>query len=148
MVTVEDLCSHLRNWFIRGTDMLSGAFTISGGTFTPPLQIENGRYFRIIGSVFNDGVYKKTDSLTLTDEEFTGAVWLMRVPADVESLLAAINEWDDKYGDTDSSPYQSESFGNYSYTKKSDWNSSAGGGDNRSGWQRAFSSKLDKWRKL
>lgn len=148
MVSMSDLCAHLRNWFIRHTDMKFGMFTITDGEFAPPLSIENGRYFRIIGSVFNDGVYKMSATLRLTDETFSGAVWLMRVPPEVDALLTDINTWETQYGAADASPYQSESFGNYSYTKKTDWNSSAGSGDNRSGWQKAFSARLAKWRKL
>lgn len=146
MATMSDLCAHLRNWFIRHTDMKLGMFTIADGEFTPPLSIENGRYFRIIGSVLNDGVYKMSATLRLTDETFSGAVWLMRVPPEVDALLTDINTWETQYGAADASPYQSESFGNYSYTKAG--GSSSGSVDSLSGWQKAFSARLAKWRKL
>ena len=40
------------------------------------------------------------------------------------------------------SPYTSESFGGYSYTKATDANGAP------IGWQKAFASRLNKWRKL
>lgn len=141
-MTMSDLCAFLRNWFIRRTDMQFGEFTIDGGRFMPPVHIEDGRYFRIIGSVFNDGCYRMTRTLSLQDETFSGAVWLMRVPPEVCALLAEINDWEQKFGEISLSPYQSESFGNYSYTKRS-----AGNADSAD-WTSIFGAKLAKWRKL
>lgn len=145
---LSELCQELKNWFDRGQPRLHGAFEISEGKivdsdFTD--VIKNNQYFRIIGSVFNDGVYKYTNDLVLEDELFVGSIWLMAVPKEVVALSDEIDAWIDKYGESVSSPYQSESFGGYSYTKAS---SSSGNGSSGISWQSAFSSKLNMWRKI
>lgn len=107
--------------------------------------IQPNQYFRIIGSVFNDGVYKYTDELVLNDEIFVGSVWLMAIPKEVVDLASEISAWIEKNSDAITSPYQSESFGGYSYTK-----ASAGSNSNSSGptWQSIFASRLNMWRKI
>ena len=133
------ICEYLRNWFPM--EKLFGDFTISGGAIQDQDLVE-GQYFRIIGSKLNDGVWKfGTDELK--DETFSGAVWLMAVPPAVEKIAKQISDWQAKYGTVDAmSPYTSESFGGYSYSKpaSSDW--SVGG------WQAAFGSALAPWRKI
>lgn len=145
---LNEICQELRNWFDRGQPRLHGAFEISGGKivdtdFTSIIQ--PNQYFRIIGSVFNDGVYKYTDELVLNDEIFVGSVWLMAIPKEVVDLASEISAWITKYGDSVNSPYQSESFGGYSYTK-----AGAGSNSNSSGptWQSIFASRLNMWRKI
>lgn len=143
---LSELCQELRNWFDRGQPRIHGAFEISDGKITDADftdVIQNNQYFRIVGSVFNDGVYKYTDDLVLTDELFVGAVWLMAIPKEVIDLSKEIDDWIDKYGESVNSPYQSESFGGYSYTK-----SPGGSGSGMTSWQSVFSSKLNKWRKI
>lgn len=146
---LSELCQELRNWFDRGQPHLHGAFEISGGhivdtDFTDIIQ--SNQYFRIIGSVFNDGVYQYNDELVLTDELFVGSVWLMAIPPEVINLSGDIDSWLDKYGEAVNSPYSSESFGGYSYTKATG-NSSNSGTSNPT-WQSAFATRLNKWRKL
>lgn len=121
-----------------------GAFEISGGKivdsdFTEAIQ--EGQYFRIVGSVFNDGIYKNTNDLELTDELFVGAVWLMAIPKEVVALSDEIDEWISKNANVINSPYQSESFGGYSYSKAT----STDGGLT---WQSFFANRLNKWRKI
>lgn len=142
---LSELCQELRNWFDRGQPRIGGAFEISGGRVTDvdfTEKIQNGQYFRIIGSVFNDGVYKYTDNLTLVDEVFVGSIWLMAVPKEVVDLSNEIDTWVTNYGSAVNSPYTSESFGGYSYTKAAN----ASGGN--ISWQSTFASRLNKWRKL
>lgn len=147
---LTELCQELRNWFER--DKYIGTFTIEDGQISvPDGSIQSGQYFRIIGSVFNDGVHKyepdSEDAETLTDEIFEGAVWTMAVPPAVVDLSGRINEWSTKYGDLVSSPYSSESFGGYSYVKAG---SGRGNGDSSMGptWQSAFADELNRWRKI
>ena len=135
---LAELCAEVRNYF--ETDKRFGNFTISGGTFAPSDFIQDGQYFRIIGSTFNDGVYRYP-ATGLTDETFTGAVWAMSLPPDFIALSAEIEE----YNNSDAgkaSPYTSESFGGYSYTKATDSNGAP------IGWQKAFASRINQWRKL
>ena len=111
----------------------------------------DGQYYRICGSVFNDGVHKYGDeSDSLVDESFDGAVWAMAVPPAVIALDADITAWQEKYGGAESeamSPFTSESFGGYSYSKSS--RSGTSGDDAGAGsWQSAFAGRLNMWRKI
>lgn len=141
-MTLTDLCKEINNWF--DLERKFGEFTISGGTINID-SLQTGQYFRIVGSVFNDGVHKYP-ATDLHDETFDGAVWAMAVPPDIMDLLDEINDWIDKYSDVIESPFQSESFGGYSYTKASGSNQSGAPGS--VSWQSQFKSRLDNWRKI
>ena len=138
-VSMNDLCDNLRNYFVR--EKHTGSFVIENGSISLPFLVQN-QYFRIVGSVLNDGVYQYPCT-TLTDEPFQGEVWAMAVPPAVIALLADINEWNTKYGEATQSPYQSESFAGYSYSKSTDKESG-----NAVSWQSVFRSELSKWRKI
>lgn len=155
---IEEICRELNNWFDRksdGTDdRYFGTFVISDGAIDlSETDIVPNQYFRIVGSRFNDGVYKyepEVGAPTLTDETFDGAVWAMAVPPSVIALAAEIEAWQEKYGVVDSpamSPYTSESFGGYSYSKAS--RSGSNGADSSAvTWQGAFANRLSRWRKI
>lgn len=148
---LSELCQELKNWFDRNQPKFHGDFEISEGKITDETfigAIQNNQYFRIISSVFNDGVYKYTDDLELIDEKFNGSIWFMAIPKGVIDLSAEIDAWQAKYNNIDSeamSPFASESFGGYSYTKAS--GNSESGSSNPS-WQSVFASKLNLWRKI
>lgn len=135
---LTNLCAELRNYF--ETKKRFGTFTISGGSISPSDFLQDGQYFRIVGSVFNDGVYRHP-AHDLTDETFDGAVWAMAVPPAVIELLQKIQEFE---AATANSPtaYISESFGGYTYTKATDENGLP------AGWRSVFKSELNRWRKL
>lgn len=142
---LTELCAYLNNYFWRAKRNVK--MTISGGTFTVDF-LKEGQYFRILGSDLNDGVYKYpvTD---LKDEEFEGQIWSMAVPQTVIDLASEIGTWQEKYGAADSaamSPFNSESFGIYSYNKGSA--SSSSGSDNPNSWQSVFASRLIPYRRL
>ena len=140
---LTELCAELRNWFDK--DRIFGEFTISEGSISFDSEVlQENQYFRIVGSVFNDGVYKYPVN-SLTDETFEGAVWAMAVPPAVIALLQEINDWEAKYGDSLNSPYTSESFGGYSYSKASGTGTSGGGSAD---YRSVFADKLNKWRKV
>ena len=137
---LTEICAELRNWFVVPDGAHIGTYTISGGSIAPLDFLQEGQYFRIVGSVFNDGVYQYPDT-SLTDEVFEGAVWAMAVPPTLIALAAEIKA----YNESDAgkpSPFTSESFGGYAYTKATDANGAP------IGWQKAFASRLNKWRKL
>ena len=137
---LTEICAELRNYFEVPNGRHFGKFTISGGSIAPLDFLQEGQYFRIVGSVFNDGVYQYP-AASLTDEVFEGAVWAMAVPPTLIALAAEI----EAYNESDAgkaSPYTSESFGGYSYTKATDSKGAP------IGWQKAFASRLNKWRKL
>ncbi len=138
---LEDILRHLNNWFL--VDIHEGTFTVGNGSIALPF-LQNNQYFRIIGSVFNDGLHQYP-AVDLTDETFTGTVWALAVPKAVLTLSVEIDEWQEKFGDTVANPYTSESFGGYSYTK-----ASGGKADTTAvtGWQDAFRNQLNAWRKL
>ena len=146
---LTEVCQYLKNWFNRKPDgrkypEWSGTFTIENGALN--LELADGQYFRIMGSLFNDGVHQHGVDV-LTDETFDGAVWSMGVPPEVVQLAHDIEAWQANYGTSLSpnmSPYQSESFGGYSYSK-----GGGGSSDTDSGtWQGAFATRLAPWRKI
>ena len=137
---LTEICAELRNYFEVPNGRHFGKFEISGGSIAPLDFLQEGQYFRIVGSVFNDGVYQYP-AASLTDEVFEGAVWAMAVPPTLIALSAEIEEYNESNAGKDS-PFTAESFGGYSYTKATD----ASGAP--IGWQKAFASRLNKWRKL
>ena len=139
---LTELCQYLKNWFVDDKDKHKGKFIISGGKIAPLFDLQEGQYFRIIGSVFNDGVHCSTDDLK-DENEFEGAIWLMRIPKAVLDLNKKIDDWTSANQSALSSPYQSESFGGYSY-KKASGNSSSG----ILGWSTQFADELSRWRKI
>lgn len=146
---LTEICQYLHNWFNRKPDgsdypKYSGVFEIVNGELDMD-DLAEGQYFRILGSLFNDGVHKFGDALT--DETFDGEIWSMGIPQDVVKRAEVISEWMEKYGGADStamSPYQSESFDGYSYSKQQG-SSASGGGVN---WQSVFGADLAPWRKV
>ena len=137
---LTEICAELRNWFVVPNGVHIQTYTISGGSISPLDFLQEGQYFRIIGSVFNDGVHQYP-AADLTDEVFHGAVWAMAVPPTLIALSAEIEEYN-KSDAGKASPYTSESFGGYSYTRATDENGAP------IGWQKAFESRLSRWRKL
>lgn len=159
---LTEVCQILRNWFDRGREKWHGKITIDNGEISivpefgeyKPFHLQDGQYFRIIGSSFNDGVHKYNDTEdVLRDEEtFEGAIWAMAVPPAVIALADEIEAWQAKYGGLESeamSPFNSESFGGYSYTKAGSSGASAMGGSKNTGtWQAVFRARLNQWRKI
>ena len=145
---LTEICQYLRNWFVR--DKLTGQFVVSGGSITyadgTALSLLEGQYYRIVGSILNDGVHCVGD--TLTDEpSFSGAVWSMAIPPDFLALVDEIGTWVENNQNAINSPYTSESFGGYSYTLRS----GTSGADGESGgisWKNQFGARLAPWRKI
>ncbi|MBR0536690.1 MAG: hypothetical protein IJK40_00930 [Clostridia bacterium] len=136
---LEEVCKELNNWFVK--EKYIGEFTVENGALLgASALLADGQYFRITGSVHNDGVYRYPVQ-TLTDETFTGGVWAMAVPRAVLALTEEIAAWNLRYGsDTAAmSPFTGEAFGSYRYTKKTD--------GKEAGWEHAFGRRLNRWRK-
>lgn len=141
---LTEICDYLNNYF--WDKKINGKFTIADGAINVP-ALKDGQYFRIVGSIFNDGVhiYPATD---LKDEEFTGSIWSMAVPSTVITIASDVDEWQTKYGNVNSeamSPFNSESFAGYSYSKSGSGNANSG---SNIGWQDVFGGRLNKYRKL
>ena len=135
---LTNLCAEIRNYF--ETEKRFGTFTISDGSISPSNFLQSGQYYRIVGSVFNDGVHRHP-AHDLTDETFDGAVWAMAVPPAVVELLQKIQEFETATANAPTA-YISESFGGYTYTKATDENGLP------VGWKSVFRSELNKHRKL
>lgn len=141
---LTELCGVCRNWFTSQEDKHAGYFTINEGVISPFDFVLDGQYFRILGSHFNDGVYKNTPEVmkSLVSEEFRGQIWAMCIPPAFLALNDEIEDFNRKVTDGASGPYTSESWGGYSYTLAT---GSSGGVLT---WQEAFAPKLKMWRKL
>ena len=146
LTALTELCQELHNWFDR--ERHHGSFEITGGNIVADF-LQTGQYYRIVGSVFNDGVHQYP-SANLKSETFDGAVWALAIPDPIIKLATEIAEWREKYEAIDSaamSPFASESFGGYSYTKSGS-NHSSGAKSGVSSWIDVFSTRLNRWRKL
>ena len=138
---LEQVLMNIRRWFPVEGGIHSGTFTIKDGGITLPF-LADMQYFRICGSVFNDGLHQY-NVLDLVDETFTGTIWALAIPKAVIELADEIQKWQEKNGEASVSPYQSESFGGYSYSKSTD--AETGGAVT---WQSAFKQQLSAWRKI
>lgn len=144
------ICQYLRNDFARNMPRVYGTFQITDGvieTVEEALRLSNrlqaGQYFWVYGSVFNDGVHKWGEADFSDEAPFVGTVQSMRVPPDVVALDAEITDWIAKNDGAINSPYQSESFGGYSYSK-----GYVGGTAQGVKWQSQFAARLAPWRKI
>ena len=136
---LDEILCHLRNYFVTTAER--GTYEIKDGMITPPPNLGEGQYFRIVGSLLNDGVYKSAGELS--DEIFTGEIWLLAIPRSLILLAEEIKA----YNDSDMSkpsPYVSENyFGQYDYKRAEDER-----GVPISDWRAVFSKKLNRWRKI
>ena len=153
MPMIGEVCAYVRNYFLKDYKDPSkyihkGHFVIYEGRIQNLPFLQTGQYFRIKGSVFNDGVHTYRSGLQqMIDENFDGQIWEMCVPEDFIDLCSEIEKWETANESTLASPYQSESFGGYSYTLRS------GGGSGSSGygaygWQDQFARRLARYRRL
>lgn len=149
-MTLYELCAECRNFFPRS--VIRGDFRVVGGVLEPLPDIPDGAYIRVVGSLFNDGVFQYPHT-GIADEEFSGAVWILAIPEDFISLLTDINAWEaanaeavaKAAADVLAGPYTSESFAGYTYTKKT------GLPDVPTTWKDprlGFASRLNVWRKI
>lgn len=137
---LETVLNHLHNWFPVAGGARAGTFIIVSGSL-PLTNVLDGQYYKIEGSVFNDGLHKYGDGNdVLTDETFTGRIIPLAIPKAVVNLSDEIAAWCANNPESDKI---SESFDGYSYSRGTDGNGSAAGG-----WQTAFRSRLNTWKKV
>lgn len=139
------ICGELNNWFYSPTERgCVGYFTISNGMLplTDRIRVKEGQCVRIKGSTFNEGihVYPVYD---LQDETFYGAVTPLDIPPEVMRVAVALQESEAESGFASTSPYTSESFGGYSYTRATD-----SSGVPLDALRLAVNQRLEKWRKM
>jgi len=139
---LTELCAECRNYFLahREEDIHSGQFEIASGSVNVDF-LRDGQYYRIVGSALNDGVHQYGVD-TLTDENFNGSVWAMSVPRSFVELAAEIEDWVNANASVLASPYTSESFAGYSYSK------STGKSGGSITWIDQFSTRLNAYRRI
>lgn len=138
---LEAVLIHLKNWFVVPRGVRSGMYTIKNNTLVLD-YLQNGQYYRICGSIFNDGLHKYGD-VDLKDETFYGTVWALAVPRRIVEIAEEIEAWQSKNGDAVNSLFTSESFGGYSYTKATDSKTGS-----TATWETVFRSQLNPYRKM
>lgn len=138
--TLEKVLKHCNNWFALPGGIHADIYSIEGGALALPFLL-NGQYFRVRGSVLNDGLHQKNVDV-LADEVFNGEIWALAVPKAVQKLAEDIETWEADNAKTLASPYKSESFGGYSYTKAEGKNGAV------LTWKDAFRGELKQWRKI
>ena len=147
---LTEICAEIKNYFSYECDRHIGDFAIIDGHVTPSFDIPTD-YIRIVGSHLNDGVHKVSDNDLVDEGKFHGAIWVMSPPKDFLALADEIKSWQDANGRADStamSPFQSESFGGYSYSKGSGGSSSASGASSVPTWQSQYASRLKIYRRI
>ena len=157
MVTMATICAELKNYFLKDkvnprSCIFEGEYTINSGIITPSDFLKEGQYFRICNSDLNDGVYVNTAKgrQGLKDETFSGLIWAMSVPQEFVDLCARIDEWataNQGAASANMSALNSESFGNYSYSKGSGGGSKSGVGGAALTWQTMFYDELTPYRR-
>jgi len=145
---LEQVLNYLNNWFVRYT--YTGNVTVGeDGAVLAPSEaaavLQPGRWYRILDSDFHDGVYQVPEEQAGEEEPeedveagaeepeeeeqsetFSCTLWTLGVPTGLLNIVAEMEAWQAKYGDTVSGPYQSESFGGYSYSKTGSSSSTGG----------------------
>ena len=151
---LTEICAYLRNYFLRDyydpdRYIHHGTFTIADNHMQALSFLLPGQHYRVIGSVFNDGVwrYDPNNPPTMTDETFDGTIWAMSVPKDVLDLATEIAAWNEANASALSGPYQSESMtsSGYSYTKAS--GGTAGNETVPYNWRNQFAARLKPYKR-
>lgn len=124
-MAISDLCAELRNYFLPSYKnpakyIHHGTFKVENGQLQNVPFLRDGQYYRIVGSIFNDGVWCVGKEELVDEDEFDGAVWEMAVPSDFIDLVTELDRANAKIDQaaTNDTGFTSESFGGYSYTKR------------------------------
>lgn len=132
-VSIAAVMRFVNNYFERA--YIDGTFTISGGVLSPA---PSAPYVAIEGSAWHGGVYRIDQLREQPEETFAGRVWALQPPDDFVRLCEEIAQYD---ADNPTGALQSESFGEYSYTR-------ASGQNGVIGWQTAFAARLWPYRRM
>ena len=149
---LEQVLNHIHNWFVYDEIFVDDC-AVEGGSLPASVSIPNGAWYRVQGSLFNDGLHQHPAD-DLVDETFSGTVTICAIPRVLLSIVDEIADYIDAMNESDASvrgaKFQSESFDGYTYTIKGDSraNSASGGVSGLTGWQAAFRTDLNPWRKM
>lgn len=149
---LTEICAEIKNYFSYECDRHIGDFAIIDGHVTPSFDIPTD-YIRVVGSHLNDGVHKISDNDLVDEGKFHGAIWVMSPPKDFLALADEIASWQEANGavnSTNMSPFQSESFGGYSYSKGMSYSNSQGNASpsGSATWQSQYASRLKIYRRI
>jgi len=146
---LEQVLNHIHNWFVYDEIGVSHC-AVEGGSLPASVSIPEGAWYRIQGSLLNDGLHQHP-AADLMDETFDGTITVCAIPNALLSVVEEIEDWQLHYSEARrkalSSPYSSESFDGYSYTAK-DFSGASSASGGLTGWQAAFASQLNPWRKM
>lgn len=143
---LSEICQDIHNWFARARYI--GHITIDavGGVFCNgvALGLAEGQYFRVIGSIYSDGVHLYPDA-DGPAEEFDGAVWEMRIPPAFLSLVREIEDWNENERPKMLGAYSSENLSSsgYSYQRQN-----ADEIQKAASYKTVFGDRLNRWRKI
>lgn len=148
---LEDVLWHIHNWFVYDSiDVYSCQIDEGALPASVTSSLLEGQWYRIRGSILNDGLHQHP-AVDLTDETFDGGLDTLVIPKPLLRVVEEIQGYIERNADAveraQSSPYQSESFGGYTYTLRSDLTADSAS-QGLSGWQAAFASRLNPWRKI
>lgn len=152
---LTEVCDYVHNYFESGV-AYNDTYEIADGSINLDSILKDGQRFKLCGSAMNDGIYTYfhggevydddgTKLVAMASETFTGSIVPMNVPVLFTNMVKDIKEWQERNQAIIESPYQSESFGGYSYTKA---NASGSGGSGLLSWKSVFGSKLNAYRKI
>lgn len=151
---LKEILDYIHNYFVQ--DTFEGKIKIKNHELdNHEIKLLDDQYFMIKGSIYNDGIWQfkaiqEVDEENLErylkDEEFNGIISKLAIPRDVLALKDEIIAWEDKNQDALNGVFQSESFGGYSYTLKS--NSSNNKNGESISWKNKFGNRLKAYRKL
>lgn len=133
---IGEVMKHINNYFVVAIQEID--FVVSDGAVNLPF-LQDGQYYLVSGSVFNDGVHKYGESDLVDEDEIHVKVYALAPPKAFLDLVEEISTWSTN---NQSGAYTSESFGGYSYTKATNEDGMP------CGWKDVFKSKLNDWRKL
>lgn len=146
---LEQVLNHIHNWFVYDEITVDGC-AVEGGSLPASVSIPEGAWYRVQGSLFNDGLHRHPAE-DLADETFDGTITICSIPNALLDVVEEIEDWQQAYNEGRNkalgSPYSSESFDGYSYSMRdySGANSASGG---LSGWQAEFAGQLNAWRRI
>lgn len=144
-VILEEVLDHIHNHFERDSQTINVSdCQISDGALPESIAIPNGAWYMVHGSWLNEGMHLHP-ATDLVDETFSGTITVMRIPRPLLRVVEDICAWQLANGAAADSPFQSESFGGYSYTKSS---GTSQDGSGLTGWRLAFRDRLSTWRKI
>lgn len=146
----EEVLSHLHNWFVRDSFVLTSfSFSEDGVPDGIASRIPNGVFYRVQGSYINDGLHRMgepTDTFQTEDVE-RAKISILSIPKALLSIIDEIEAWENQYGEVAQGPFFSEEFGGYKYEIRG-YSSYGAASSNMSGWRLAFNNRLNPWRRM